>query len=1379
MPRIFLSLCFVLSVPAYVLLGQGQRFENISLEQGLSSPKIHHLFQDRQGFLWISTSDGLNRYDGHQFKVFRSMPDDPNSLEGNDIGATCEDLDGTLWIGSHHGVHQYDRTTEKMDSYLSKPNVPGKFAGRGVMSMLVDPQGQVWLSTYSTGLHRFDPRRKWFEPFRIDTSWLDYRNTTYASSICLSHDKQHLWVAMELPVKAKLFKINTRTNSVQAYPIEGLIDHSHCWTVLEDRQGNVWVGTTMGLWKLNPALGVCQRITATQGFDEALCRGNISSLLEDAAGTLWITTLGDGLFAYHPQQQRSEHYRHDSGDPGSLPGNRLFGLLQDRSGVLWAGSTDKGLSKLVPDKVKFQSIRDEKSIPPNTNIITVYESRNDITWLGTPTGLLAWNRKTGALRRIRELVPQFPELENYTYSTIEDPAGNLWVGTNSFGLLRLSPNWDACTWYKNDPAKPGSLINDYIRSLSVDRSGTLWLGTYLGLDRYDPATDRFIHYQHDPKQPNSLPSNYINSIQEDAAGRLWLGTASGACWMDRVSGRCERFICADPNPEYPSCTMVHHLLPSQNGMWAGTTTGLYQFSPPAPGQTDWTTRHYTQKDGLPHNEIFSLLDDHWGQLWLGTRYGLSVFKNPGHAPQTRPDFQNYDTQSGLLSLEFMEGACAKNKQGELLFGGPLGLNYFHPDSLRHNPHPPAVVIVGFEKLDANHPEAAYLPEKGIADRDQVVISYQSNVFTIEFAALDFREPEKNRFAYRMLGFNDQWIQLGTQHQVTFTNLDPGEYTFQVRGANNDGIWNETPRSLRIIITPPWWKTTWAYIAYALLFVAAISGFVQARLRFLKNRTRMLETAVRQGTAQIQEQKELLEVQAGELQELDRLKSRFYANITHELRTPLTLILGPLSSVLKNRQLPHKDLNLLNMAQENGQKLLKLIREILDLGKLDAGKLQLVENAVLIRPLSTRLVTQFDSYAQYLGVQLRLHLEDIPPDLCVLLDEQKFETIVNNLISNALKFTPPGGHVDVALTDQGQEFLLQIKDSGRGIHPDDLPHIFDRYFQTKQTDTPIEGGTGIGLALCAELARLLGGRIWAESTVGAGTTLSLAWPRRIAAVPATPISLANAGQSLPPGQSNALPTTPELPSHAEATGTNPPPRILVVEDNPDLQQYLDFLLSPLYEVVKAGNGEEALALLDGVQLILSDIMMPRMDGFALLEHLKGDDRYRHIPVILLTARADKEDRLRALRTGVDDYLTKPFEAEELLARVENLLQHQQNRLPKEDEVALPVLSKVDADWLVSLETWIRSKIADEFLTVTALAQEAALSERQLQRRLRETTGLSPQQYIAELRLQAAREGLERGAYRTVAEVAYAVGFGHAKAFSRAYRTRFGRLPSTYF
>lgn len=1436
MKPVGLWLLFLLCAGA--LGAQAPRIRQLSMREGLPSDIANCLLQDREGFLWLGTANGLVRYDGYAFNVFRYAPDDPHSLGANIVEALYEDRSGTIWVGHVNGLSRFDKQTERFISYTYRPDDSTGINAGAVIGIHEDAKGRLWVTTWNGGLQEMDRTRGTFRCYFPQPEARYHEEIVLTSTILPDRFRADcFWVALAVAGQWQLYSFNGTDKTFTPCASDSLPRRHYIWSIFDEEDGTVWLATSAGLRRFDPQ---SRTFLGFDGYPEDFQKMRKKPLLtatRDALGQLWVGTYTEGLYAFDRNKNLVAHYRPQANGSASLSSHAIKSVLRDRAGVVWVGAAKHGLNQIITEAQPFRNFRPDTttSTPFVANSLTaLIETRSGEIWVGTEnTGLLLFDPDRKQFQPAAQRYPALQALVSpYIYSLYESRDGQIWIGLNGFGLQRFDPQSGTLQGFRHDPADSTSLSADYVSALFEDHKGQFLVGTFLGFDRYDARTGKFVRYRlFDSANTSYNQQVNVTCFYEDQQRHLWIGSNYGLSLMDSKTGGFRHFLripAARGGFKSLNVSAIHQ---DQSGViWAGTENGLYRLrfpDPSNPHQGSPDIRRYAETEGLPNRYILSVHADSQNRLWLNTLRGLSVFRNPQHDDRTPPDFKNYRPDDGLQSLAFTRSGSLKSRSGLLYLGGQNGFDVFAPDSIRDDPYRPQVVITAFEKFDADRPDIGAVREKGASAREEIVLSYKNNIFTIEFAALDYRAPENCRYAYRMLGFSKNWVQLGPQRQVTFTNLDPGTYTFEVRGTNSDGIWSDQPAVLKIVITPPWWKTVWAYLAYALLFAAGVAGFVRLRLRFLENRTRQLEQAVRQSTAQILEQKDLLEKQAGELQELDRLKSRFFANITHELRTPLTLMLGPLNTVLKNWRADSTQRKMLQIAQENGRKLLHLVSEILDLGKLDADRMTVENKPVPVQELLARLVAQFDSHAGYLGVQLTCK-SDLPPGTVVLLDAKKFETVVNNLLSNALKFTPPGGSVSVGLARQDELLLISVQDTGRGIHPEDLPHVFDRYFQTKRTDMPVEGGTGIGLALSAELVRLCSGRIWAESRVGEGSVFWVEWPGLTPNLP-TEERDAFAFKAAAGGPTSNLEGADSLLSvfvgHSGAgsqdvfeqgdvrVGAESTVRILVAEDNPDLQQYLLHLLAPEYEVVLVGNGEEALAWLDPtpilphgsredggeVGLIISDIMMPRMDGFQLLERLKNDDRYRHIPVVMLTARADIQDKLRALRTGVDDYLTKPFDEEELLTRVRNLIQRQQLRATttydddpnspppaagqalktQHSKLAPPRISQADAEWLAALEAWTLANLKDDLLTVTAMAQQMTLSDRQLLRRLKALTGLAPQQYIAEMRLQKARESLEIGAFRTVAEAAYAAGFGNAKAFSRAYRERFGRLPSSYF
>ena len=1402
------ALCCCAHAPSLRAQSANGQMETLSIEQGLSSNNVTSVCQDRQGFIWIGTVGGLNRYDGYSIKTFRNLSGDSTSLPSNIVTALHEDRQGVLWVGTTMGLSRFNPLDETFTSYLSRLDDPQRLSHSVVNFVHEDRGGQLWVGTSGGGLNLFDRKTEKFSRYYPEGASPDFLEHTIVTEFCEDRQRDHcLWMAVWVGPNSALYEFDTQNKVFRPCNMGNDWSGGEIHSVVEDRLGQLWLATEHGVVVFDKATRSFRHFDQ----DPHAPHGLTITAMEDRQGIIWVCGFGSGLHRYDPAQGRFELFTHDPLDPKSLAGNRVHSILEDRSGVLWISTDGGGVSRWRPGQRRFQSLQTDPDNPRAEvgGIVTALcEDRNGRVWIGTNwKSLDCYNRKTGRFEPIDFKTGDLRKKAIWIYALLEDQSGHIWLSSKGRGLFCLDPLQRSFVQYLPDPANPASLSSSDVRALCEDREGKLWLGTLAGLDCLDPATGQFFHYRHDPGQPGSLPSNAVYSLYMDHSGRLWVGTEHGLSCMDRSGGGpFQHFLQDATDAENLRSGRVQNITQDRAGdIWAGTGSGLYRLRFAGGTAQTPAIEHYSEANGLLGNSISGILEDGRGRLWISTFKGLTVFKNPQHDANDLPDFQFFGLRDGLQGF-FEDKSCFKNQRGEMFFGGENGYNLFHPDSIHENPHLPSVAITGFEKFDTDRPEAGPVAIRGIAARREVTISYKNNIFTITFASLDFRDPAKNRYAYQLEGFNNAWVQLGHQRQVTFTNLDPGTYIFRVKGSNDDGVWNETPTELRIHITPPWWETWWAYTSYLALLITGIYGFIRFRVHYLESRNRELEQAVLSATGRIRDQNRQLALQAESLRALDQIKSRFFANVSHELRTPLSLMLGPISSVLRNSKLLPQDRTLLQIAQQNGRNLLSLVGEILDLGKLEEGKLVLDESPVQITPLFLRLAGNFDSHAHRLNIHYTMGCE-APADAWYLLDQRKFEAVLNNLLSNAFKFTQAGGEVNVELRMENVElrmengsqsnpspFSIKVSDTGRGIHPDDLPHIFERYFQSKQPNAPTEGGTGIGLALCSEYAQLFGGRVWAESVLGAGSTFYFAFPQKEVSAPVEPD--VESFEGVEAIFTEGAFTSSEL--GVLPSGAAPRPHILVVEDNEHLQTFLKVILSAEYEVTVAGNGQEALQRMAGEpgakkdavpspfllpDLILSDIMMPVMDGFQLLEALKSDDRYRHIPVVMLTALADKQDKLRALRIGVDDYLLKPFEEEELLVRLRNLLRNARERfLPEKTEaVAEPSVRQMSADdlvWLETLEAVVLREMSHFQLSADMLADQLALSRPTFFRKVKHLTGFTVQQYVAEVRFRTAREGLEQRRFSTVKAAARSVGLKDVEHFSQQFRERFGKGPSDY-
>ena len=872
--------------------------------------------------------------------------------------------------------------------------------------------------------------------------------------------------------------------------------------------------------------------------------------------------------------------------------------------------------------------------------------------------------------------------DNMITSIAEDKSGALWIGTNFNGLIRFEKESGRFKHFKYDPDKPNSISSNVIGTLYFDNSGILWIGAGVGgLDAYDLQKDKFVNYKNDPANPNSISANTVSTIYEDKNGTFWIGTTNG---------------------------------------------GLNKFN-----KENGQFRHFKMEDGLASDDVNQIIEDDHGNLWISTSNGLSKFN-----PQTE-NFRNYDVEDGLQSIEL--GAGCKSKTGELIFSGD-GFIIFHPDSIKDNAHIPPVYITDFYLFNKPVPigydslNGRTILSNSIIECEEIELNYDDKVFSFEFAALDFHAPNKNKYTYKMEGFDNDWTFVDASYRlITYTNLDPGEYIFRVKGSNNDGLWNEAVTSLKIIILPPWYQTTWAYLIY-FLFIGSIIYFGwKEKLRRIRVRNEF----------------EMSKFEAQKLHEVDEIKSRFFTNISHEFRTPLTLILGPVKQII-GRIKDDKTKNDLSLVHKNANKLLELVNQLLDISKLESGNMKLQTVPQNIVPLVKALTSSFASFAE--RKQITLKFNSTENEIIVCVDRDKFEKIITNILSNAFKFTPEGGRIEITINREDNYLIVSVSDTGIGIPKEKMSKIFDRFYQVDGSYTREQEGTGIGLSLTKELVELHKGKIDVESEAGKGSTFRISLP--LGKDHLKPEEICKADKEYEKEKEkqefyNEIEKKVENKIDVELLEKDLLPLLLIVEDNYDVRFYIKDNLNKEYRVLEAVDGEDGWnkSIEHIPDLIVSDVMMPKMDGFKLCEKLKTDERTSHIPIILLTAKAAKEDKLEGFETGADDYIMKPFEPDELRARIKNLIE-QRKRLHEHFqkkgmlELNDKKITSVDKKFLIKALEVIHRNISDNSFTVEKFADSLAVSRSLLHKKVVALTGEPPREFIRRIRLKKAAELMRR-------------------------------------
>ena len=1229
------------------LFGQDQdiRFERISIEQGLSQATVTEILQDHQGFLWVGTQDGLNRYDGYGFVVYQNIPGDRGSLSGNYIGPLFQDRQGTLWVGVGSTLHRYDRETDTFVRYRQDTQGDTEAGGHIIYTIHEDADGQFLIGTSGQGLKRFDRASGSFLTHAEDSSIPDHPELRNIHKI-LRDRQERLWVGTWAdglfrfdPNRQSIKRFDLRSDPPRA-PGPNPIEAMH-----EDRHGVIWVGTIgSGLLRFDPNPTDPDAAKPWTPFrqdpmdPQSLGDDSVTTILEDDRGYLWIGNADRGLSRLNSQTGRFSHYSHNPAIPTSISGNYVHTIFQDRTGVIWAGVAGGGLNKFHPSGQIFDRYHHQPGLSHSLSsnaVRAILEDHRGTLWIGTRHGGLNALPRDSQGRFEKNFIHYRHDAGNSESlrsdrirSLFEDRTGNLWIGTGDRGLIRLNANRTQFQHFFYDPEDHSSLGGTHILSIYEDRAGTLWVGTLAGLNRFHEESEMFSRYRHDPERPESISIDGVNAMLEDSSGQFWIGTnGAGLEKMDREKGIFHHFRHNPGDPDSLSNNLVMSLYEdTHGGLWIGTLGGgLNRFD-----RVAQTFRSYRKKDGLPNDVVYGILGDEQGYLWLSTHKGLARFD-----PESQV-FKNFDVSDGLQSNEFEFGAFAKGRDNRLYFGGINGFNGFFPDQVKNDPHPPEIVLTDLQVNNQPVPIArggsspggnlaegtVFSLDKAIGETRELTLSYKHRVLTFEFAGLHFADPAKNQYAYMLEGFNEDWIHTPSEHRrATYTNLDPGRYEFRVKASNKDGIWNEAETTLQVVIQPPLWRTFWAIALYVLAGLGFILRFVLAQRRKLASERAVVDR----------------------LQRVDRLKDLFLANTSHELRTPLNGIIG-LAETLRDGatgRLPEATNSHLEMIASSGKRLTHLVNDILDHSMLETGHLTLQKKAVDLHALSDVVFTLAQPLLGHKPLKLIAHIEPNLP--LVHADELRLQQIVLNLVGNAIKFTDVG-QVTLSAVLKDDYVDLAVADTGIGIATDQFERIFESFGQAATEAETAYGGVGLGLAVSRQLVRLHGSDLKVSSTVGKGSVFSFPLP-----VFSGPHELA----STSPRKTLAakVPNKPDLP---RAFGPRPLDiHILVVDDEPINRQVLvNHLTMEGYRISEAADGRQALRLVheQKVDMVLLDIMMPRLSGYEVCRRLRQEHPLPKFPILLLTAKDQMGALAEGFAAGANDFLTKPIAKEELLSRI---------------------------------------------------------------------------------------------------------------------------------
>lgn len=1348
------------------------RFSILNSSHGLTHNQVSCFFQDDNGYIWIGTTAGLNRFDGHHLKVFTHEAQDSASLSGRDVFNIFQDPEGIIWVSTSQGYNLYHPQTESFTHNWQEQLKKFSNVESGLNEIVKDRSGLYWFIHNTNGLSCYDPETKLTRHFTQKAPGGSGLHSNSVSAISQNVNGDY-WILHRDGMLEKLDGKSLKITEQQDYLFRKFNGQSYNYKLTVDSDNDLW------LYLPNDQQGVFYFSDAGKTFthfhknaDRLKLNTNlVTGVVEEEKGTIWIGTDLGGINIIDKSNFTVNYVLHNAEVKNSLVHNSIYSLYKDSDGIIWAGAYKNGVSYYHKNIFRFKNYKHYASLPeslPYNDVNCFIEDEEGNIWIGSNGGgLIHWNRTSGRFTQYKHDPDNPNSLSSDVIVSLETGNNNdLWIGTWLGGLNKFDGR--NFTRYKSSPQEDSSLPNENIWEIFEDRKGNLWLGTISqGLQVLDSRNKTFSTYK--PKTSQDSVSNlYISAITEDNEGNIWAGGNNGIDVINPETGKIRHFLHDSKRPEsLGSNTVLWILKDSKGQMWTGTDNGLDLYQP-----RDNSFRHFSLKEGLPHKIILAVLEDEAGNIWLSTPNGLSRLQLNYSEGEMIAGVTNYDESDGLQGRVFNENAALKTGSGDLIFGGPNGFNVFNPKNLEPNREKPEIVFTDFLLFNKStgtgkEVNGRVLLAQSISQTDKITLKHYENVFTLEFAALSFFRPDKHKYLYKLEGFDKEWLSADNfNRRITYTNLDPGDYTFKVRASNNDGLWNDEAKSIQITVLAPFWKTPMAYLFYAMFLAACL--LLGRRIMLQRERMKF----------QLEQQKR----EARQLHELDLMKIRFFTNISHEFRTPLSLILAPVEGLLSKTQ-DSQQLRQFQMIHRNAKRLLNLVNQLLDFRKLEVEGIAFYPSEGNIIRFIKESVQSFSDLSENKNIKLSFR-SDVA-ELQASFDMDKLEKILFNLLSNAFKFTPEHGIIEVnvlynpeAVSSEGFKLLeIQVKDCGIGIPKDKQKKIFKRFFRNEVPDSLVNQGSGIGLSITKEFVKIHGGTISVESEPGKGSCFKVCLPVKELAgsLKTGDFPEAETPFEKETFEKNHLP----LPRHNGRKST-----ILLAEDNEDFRLYLKDNLSEYYTIVEAKNGKEgwqkALSVMPDI--IVSDVMMPEMNGIDFCVKVKKDARTSQIPFVLLTAYTAEEQKLKALNTGANDYVTKPFNFKILHSRINNLIQQRtlfQQVYEKKIGVQTTRVEIVSQDDKL-IQDAIRiteENIADPDFSVELLSRELGISRAGLYKKLLSITGQSPVEFIRKIRIKRAAQYLEDGGI-TVAEVAYKVGFNNARYFSKYFKEEYNVLPSQF-
>lgn len=1316
-----------------------------TLEDGLSQVTINELIKDSLGFIWIGTQDGLNRFDGKEFKTYKYNKLNATSISGNHVTSLLEDNYGDIWIGTRgNGLNRYDYD---LDIFSQLPLNQSNPFTETIQDMVLDEDASIWLTTQNSGLFRISPDSK---RGYVKENFL--KNESLNGLLLDSNN--NLWVGGN---EGAIYKLNQNI-SIDNEPLPEFIVDGNVKAFYKVRS-KLFIGTEIGLFLYNIETGELRRIDLNKTGDSPT--RHVVTFLKADDESVWIGS-GSGLFLLDCNLlQVIYKVQYDENDTGGLSNNTVQSLVQNAEKQLFVG-TANNLNLLDFEEPYFKNIsKNKKGLHLlNDNVIFSILKDKDNLWIGTSDGGLNLISKGKNY--------YFQENQNNPFSISgnvvreickDEQSQRLWIATtrglSMLDLKTFDPENPRFKVFRHIRDDLNTINNDFLKGIAVDRSGKVWGATFghgiFSLELLDNDEPKITRYKNEKNNPNSILNNFAQCISVDNEDEIWIGSQGGLTNIrfDKSNGIQPTFInytnTIDVENSLTHNSVYDVLIDGENNKWIATRYGLNLLL------DDGTFKSWTEQEQFTSAIIYGIQDDLDGNLWLGTTEGI-VYFNP-----KLNRFKQYDVQDGIQSNEFDIHARFRDNQGLIYLGGIDGVTYFHPRDLHGVDKPRPLFFSEFRIKDKsivtqNSSEA--ILQKSLLKTEELVFNHNQFPFYLQFSSIDFRLNKKIEYGYRLLPNNQEWNML-KDPEIQFLNLPSGNHTLLVNGFSRGVEWGEEPLRINLTILAPWWSSWWAYLLY-LILALYLTYFIY---RFQVSR-------------------KLAVAESKRLTEINQLKSSLYTNITHEFRTPLTVILG-MTDTLKE-QLGDKKLQLvktsLDMIERNGKNLLQLVNQMLDLAKLESGNMDLKLVKTDVVPFINYICESFQCYANESGINLVVYSE--VNNLLMDLDEQKLQAIISNLLSNAIKFIGAGDKIIVHLNryeiGRNELLLVKVKDNGIGISKDELPNIFNRFYQADTTHSRRGEGTGVGLSLTKKFVELMGGKITVTSDIGEGTEFVIQLPISAMAT--------SSNTNYPEIEAPSIIINGLNEEVANTFKSSDLPIALLIEDDLDVAYFLKNTLNGKYRTLHAKNGGIGLekAFEEIPDIIICDVMMPVMDGYKVCKTLKSDKRTDHIPIIMLTAKVTHKDRLTGLSHGADAYLTKPFEKAELFTRLTQLILLRKKLIEKfeDDDLSKFLRTRTEnpgARFIKDVIHIVHKEIENPNFGPKHLAFELKLSESQTYRKVKSISGKSTALFIRSIKLQKAKVLLQTS-NKTVSEIAYAVGFNDPSWFSRAFKEEFGYAPS---